>query len=81
MLPEDEALLAYYVVIVYLPDEPGSVEKGEMVHFYEIRVHIREYIFEKKGWFFSVEQIQKGPIQYSRAWKPYDCLWAHLAEE
>lgn len=55
MLPEDEALLAYYVVIVYLPDEPGSVEKGEMVNFYEIRVHIREYIFEKKGWFFSVE--------------------------
>lgn len=34
--------LAYYVVIVYLPDEPGSVEKGEMVHFYEIRVYIRE---------------------------------------
>lgn len=30
------------MVIVYLPDEPGSVEKGEIVHFYEIRVHIRE---------------------------------------
>lgn len=81
-LKKNLALLAYNVVIVYLLDTPGNIEKGEMIHLwnkctYSLKYYGQEsHLFEtkmcKNGW---THPYKDGRLGLERLWRLWWVGW------